>query len=109
MIFSLTDVYTSYFGGLTCLAWSPDSRFLLSGGQDDLVTILAPRDRGLIARCQGHTSFLSGLAWDWARCDSVKGRYRFGSVGEDGKVLLWDFSPALLQRPRHHVSWAISL
>lgn len=72
----LTDVYMSYFGGLTCLAWSADSRFLLFGGQDDLITILSPRDQRVVARCQGHTSFVTSLAWDPVRCDTSKGRYR---------------------------------
>ncbi|KAJ1548080.1 hypothetical protein HK405_004281 [Cladochytrium tenue] len=32
----LWDTYTSYFGGLTCVCWSPDGKFILTGGQDDL-------------------------------------------------------------------------
>ena len=27
----------SYFGSLTCVAWSPDGKYLITGGQDDLV------------------------------------------------------------------------
>ena len=29
----------SYFGGLLCVCWSPDSKYLVVGGEDDLVTV----------------------------------------------------------------------
>ncbi|CED85508.1 WD40 protein DMR-N9 [Phaffia rhodozyma] len=97
----VTDVYAAYFGSLTCLAWSPDSRFLLIGGQDDLISVISIWEERVVARCQGHSSFVTGLNWDPDRCEPAKGRYRFGSVGEDGKILLWDFTPALLRT--HHL------
>ncbi|OCH86911.1 WD40 repeat-like protein [Obba rivulosa] len=100
----LVDCYASYFGALTCVAWSPDGRFILTGGQDDLVTIYSPWEQRVIARCQGHSSFVSALAFDDLRCDGRT--YRFGSVGEDNKLILWDFSSGALHRPKlpaaHH-------
>ena len=79
-----------------------------------------------MARCQGHSSFISCIAFDVPRC--VNGRvYRFGSVGEDGRLLLvrlpphtssyafaetavqWDFSSTALLRPRHHANHSSSL
>jgi hypothetical protein len=57
-----------------------------TGGQDDLVNIFSPWEQRVIARCQGHSSFLSGLAFDDLRCDGRT--YRFGSVGEDNKLIL---------------------
>jgi hypothetical protein len=100
----LVDCYAAYFGSLTCVAWSPDSRFIIvslhqiqggssssdssgeTGGQDDLVNIFSPWEQRVIARCQGHSSFLSALAFDDLRCDGRT--YRFGSVGEDNKIIL---------------------
>ncbi|KAI0748483.1 WD40 repeat-like protein [Daedaleopsis nitida] len=100
----LVDCYASYFGALTCVAWSPDGRFILTGGQDDLVTIFSPWEQRVIARCQGHSSFVSGVAFDEIRCDGRT--YRFGSIGEDNKFILWDFSSGALHRPKlaaaHH-------
>ena len=95
----LLDVYTSYYGGLTCCGWSPDGRYVLTGGQDDLVSVWALRDRALVARCAGHRAWVSGVAFDPWRCDDA-GNYRFGSVGEDGRLLLWDFNVGMLHRPK---------
>ncbi|TFY70270.1 hypothetical protein EVG20_g2740 [Dentipellis fragilis] len=94
----LVDCYAAYFGSLTCVAWSPDGRFIITGGQDDLVNIYSPWEQRVIARCQGHSSFVSGLAFDDVRCDGRT--YRFGSVGEDNKLILWDFSSGILHRPK---------
>ncbi|KAG6833065.1 hypothetical protein H0H87_011809 [Tephrocybe sp. NHM501043] len=82
----LVDCYASYFGALTCIAWSHDGRFILTGGQDDLLTIFSPWEQRVVARCQGHSSFVSALAFDDLRCDGRT--YRFGSVGEDNKLIL---------------------
>ncbi|KAH9930755.1 WD40-repeat-containing domain protein [Fomitopsis serialis] len=98
----LIDCYASYFGALSCVAWSPDGRFIITGGQDDLVTIISPWEQRVIARCQGHSSFVSALAFDDIRCDGRT--YRFGSVGEDNKLILWDFSSGALHRPKLHAS-----
>ncbi|KIJ17014.1 hypothetical protein PAXINDRAFT_168435 [Paxillus involutus ATCC 200175] len=100
----LIDCYASYFGALTCVAWSPDGRLILTGGQDDLLTIFSPWEQRVVARCQGHSSFVSAVAFDELRCDGRT--YRFGSVGEDNKLILWDFSSGALHRPKlqhgHH-------
>ncbi|KAF8163501.1 catabolite repression protein creC [Crassisporium funariophilum] len=98
----LVDCYASYFGAMTCVAWSPDGRFILTGGQDDLLTIFSPWEQRVIARCQGHSSFVSAVAFDDLRCDGRT--YRFGSVGEDNKVILWDFSSGALHRPKFQAS-----
>jgi WD40 repeat protein len=74
------------------LAWSPDSRFLAIGGQDDLITLFSPREARVVARCQGHSAFVTSIAFDPGRGE---GRgYRFASVGEDGKLILVSVSRA---------------
>jgi WD40 repeat protein len=94
----LLDQYMSYYGGLMCVCWSPDGRYILTGGQDDLVSIWSLADSTLVARCQGHNSWVTAVAFDPWRCDDRN--YRFGSVGEDCRLLLWDFSVGMLHRPR---------
>lgn len=94
----LRDVYRSYYGALSTVTWSPDGRYILTGGQDDLVSIWSFTDRCLIARCQGHNSWVTDVKFDPWRCDERN--YRFGSVGEDCRLLLWDFSVGMLGRPK---------
>ncbi|KAF9526954.1 catabolite repression protein creC [Crepidotus variabilis] len=103
----LVDCYASYFGALTCVAWSPDGRFILTGGQDDLLTIFSPWEQRVIARCQGHSSFVSSVAFDDLRCDGRT--YRFGSGGEDNKLILWDFSSGALHRPKTTLQQRMSM
>lgn len=123
------DVFTSYFGAINCVAWSPDGRFVVvsfpasllfppfpervlsaelaplsrqTGGQDDLVTVYAPLEQHIVAHCQGHSSWVTGVAWDASR--SEERTLRIASVGEDCKLILWDLSSASLTRPKAHVS-----
>ncbi|KAK5163957.1 uncharacterized protein LTR77_010353 [Saxophila tyrrhenica] len=92
------DVYRSYYGAMLCVTWSPDGRYVLTGGQDDLVSIWSLADQELVARCVGHESWVTDVKFDPWRCDERN--YRFGSVGEDCKLLLWDFSVGMLRRPK---------
>lgn len=99
---SLLDVFHSYYGGLTCVCWSPDGKYVLTGGQDDLISIWSVTESAIVARCQGHQSWVSAVAFDPWRCDDRN--YRFGSVGEDCRLCLWDFNVGMLHRPKA-VSW----
>ena len=94
----LMDTYPSYFGAFTCVTWSPDGRFVLTGGQDDLISIFSPSEQRLLARCSGHTSYITRIDFDEndeeGVSQSLKDDWRvrrpprFGSVGEDGRVIL---------------------
>lgn len=53
----------------------------------------------MVARCEGHKSWVTDVAFDRWRCDDQT--YRFGSVGEDCDLILWDFSFSALQKPKH--------
>ncbi|KAF6840203.1 catabolite repression protein crec [Colletotrichum plurivorum] len=100
----LLDLYNSYYGGLSCVCWSPDGKYVLTGGQDDLISIWSVLDSAIVARCQGHNSWVTSVAFDPWRCDDRN--YRFGSVGEDCRLCLWDFNVGMLHRPKaasvHH-------
>uniref|UniRef100_A0A183D0E3 WD_REPEATS_REGION domain-containing protein n=1 Tax=Gongylonema pulchrum TaxID=637853 RepID=A0A183D0E3_9BILA len=60
----LTAFMKSYFGGLMCLAWSPDARYIATGGEDDLITVYSVIDKRVICRGQGHRSWISKVAFD---------------------------------------------
>ena len=98
----LTDVFTSYYGGLECLAFSPDSRYLICGGQDDMVSIFSVPERRLVGRGVGHHSWVTGVAFD--PIISTDRAYRFGSVGDDGRLLLWELSSGTLVMPKQVVN-----
>ncbi|KAI6709824.1 hypothetical protein JHW43_007634 [Diplocarpon mali] len=94
----LRDLFASYYGGFLCVCWSPDGKYVLTGGQDDLVSIWSVAESTIVARCQGHQSWVTAVCFDPWRCDDRN--YRFGSVGEDCRLLLWDFSVGMLRRPK---------
>ncbi|VDN08084.1 unnamed protein product [Thelazia callipaeda] len=59
----------SYFGGLLCLAWSPDARYIVTGGEDDLITVYSVLEKRVVCRGQGHRSWISKVAFDpYASC-----------------------------------------
>ncbi|XP_059646890.1 uncharacterized protein LOC132293425 isoform X2 [Cornus florida] len=86
----------SYYGALLCCAWSMDGKYILTGGEDDLVQVWSMEDRRVVAWGEGHNSWVSGVAFDsyWSSPNSdgvgENVMYRFGSVGQDTQLLLWD-------------------
>ncbi|KAK3033705.1 hypothetical protein RJ639_034480, partial [Escallonia herrerae] len=86
----------SYYGALLCCAWSIDGKYVLTGGEDDLVQVWSMEDRKVVAWGEGHNSWVSGVAFDsyWSgpNTDGTGENivYRFGSVGQDTQLLLWD-------------------
>ncbi|TGJ88424.1 hypothetical protein E0Z10_g366 [Xylaria hypoxylon] len=64
----LLGLYNAYYGGFTCVCWSPDGKYVLTGGQDDLISIWYPQETTLVARCQGHQAWVTSVAFDpWSR------------------------------------------
>lgn len=73
----------SYFGGLLCVAWSGDGRLIAVGGEDDLVTVWSLDQKRVIARAQGHRSWVAAVAFDWFL--EAESYYRIGSVGHEDR------------------------
>uniref|UniRef100_A0A7N0VDG6 Uncharacterized protein n=1 Tax=Kalanchoe fedtschenkoi TaxID=63787 RepID=A0A7N0VDG6_KALFE len=73
-----------------------DGKYILAGGEDDLVLVWSMEERKVIAWGEGHNSWVSGVAFDsyWTSPNSEGTgetvMYRFGSVGQDTQLLLWD-------------------
>lgn len=123
----------SYFGGLLCVCWSPDDRYIVVGGEDDFVTVWSFHEKRVVARGRGHNSWVNVVSFDpyttdvlppnmdvYASDDDITQdnnhrdrsfssysktsvhsgtgdgppalSYRFGSVGQDTQLCLWDFS-----------------
>lgn len=54
----------SYFGGLLCVCWSPDGKYVVTGGEDDLVTVWSFENKKVVARGEGHRSYVSAVSFD---------------------------------------------
>ena len=54
----------SYFGGLLCVCWSPDGKYAVTGGEDDLVTVWSFEQKRVVARGEGHKSYINAVAFD---------------------------------------------
>jgi WD repeat-containing protein 20 len=97
--------FHSYYGGFLCCAWSPDGRCVAAGGEDDLVAVYSLEERAVIAHCQGHSSFLSSVAFDpHAPVEPDLIRYRIASVAQDCQVALWEVE--VLGEGKGGASWA---
>ncbi|XP_059050807.1 WD repeat-containing protein 20-like [Achroia grisella] len=106
----------SYFGGFLCVCWSPDGKYVVVGGEDDLVTVWCFSERKVVARGQGHRSWVSVVAFDpyvvsftdpesdegveddRQKSESVQ-CYRLGSVSQDTQLCLWDLTEDVLRPP----------
>ncbi|KAH1216773.1 putative catabolite repression protein creC [Glycine max] len=93
--FSTDGTYIATVGRDVCFN-SMDGKYILTGGEDDLVQVWSMEDRKVVAWGEGHNSWVSGVAFDsyWSSPNSNDNeetvRYRFGSVGQDTQLLLWD-------------------
>ncbi|KAI7691618.1 WD repeat-containing protein 20 [Sarcoptes scabiei] len=124
----LIGLMRSYFGGLLCVGWSPDSKFLVTGGEDDLITVWSLEEKRVIARGQGHKSWVNSVTFDpymtQTNLDAINFRhtnlaneerenysnndaddgfrtltnYRFGSVGQDTQICLWDLTDDIIKQ-----------
>lgn len=54
----------SYFGGLLCVCWSPDGKYIVTGGEDDLITVFSFIDMRVACRGRGHSSWINCCAFD---------------------------------------------
>lgn len=152
----LVGIVRSFFGGLLCVCWSPDGKYVVTGGEDDLVTVWSFQEKRVVARGHGHKSWVSVVAFDAftytdsdgldlsgseeelsqplpsdSLSESSKGlasgsksgsgtllppsvcarnslsgsrslnitSYRFGSVGQDTQLCLWDLTEDILKQP----------
>lgn len=107
----LVAAMRSYFGGLTCVCWSPDGRYIVTGGEDDLITVWSLSLQRVIARGEGHKSWVTMVSFDpymhtspseenrtgereregdRESTDTTVPVYRFGSVGQDTLLFLWE-------------------
>mmetsp|Transcript_3758 Transcript_3758/g.11042 ORF Transcript_3758/g.11042 Transcript_3758/m.11042 type:complete len:173 (+) Transcript_3758:1361-1879(+) len=63
--------------------------------QDDLVSVVSFERRAVVARAQGHSSWVHHVAFEPAPLQEGKDRppasHAFASVGADGRICFWEF------------------
>ncbi|XP_072166229.1 WD repeat-containing protein 20-like [Diadema setosum] len=138
----LHGMMKSYFGGLICVCWSPDGKYIVVGGEDDLVTVWSFLELRVIARGRGHSSWVSVVTFDPFTTGMMNGDghdfgsdddfgthnhdvsnnrdrsfsnysrtsirsasdlpppllYRFGSIGQDTQLCLWELTEDMIQQ-----------
>ena len=152
----LIGTMRSYFGALLCVGWSPDSKYLVTGGQDDLVSVWSMQEKRVMCRGKAHRSWINVVAFDpyttkfgdpdgfdFSGSDEdfqtsqrpdeavstrdlsrvsirsttsvtshteIRTNYRFGSVGQDTQLCLWDLTEDILSQPmgRHRTSTVLT-
>mmetsp|Transcript_28729 Transcript_28729/g.80884 ORF Transcript_28729/g.80884 Transcript_28729/m.80884 type:complete len:444 (+) Transcript_28729:453-1784(+) len=92
--------FKSYYGGLLCVAWSHDGQYIATGGEDDHVAVFGLKEQRVVVWGEGHSSWVSAVAFDPVNSDvsspssgqasSGPDCYRIGSVGQDAQVMFWD-------------------
>ncbi|CAG9311295.1 unnamed protein product [Blepharisma stoltei] len=83
---SLVSFY-SYFAGFLCMSWSSDNSVIVTGGEDDSISVWSLELRKLIHRGEGHSSWVSAVAI----ATEIDNSYTVWSAGQDGKLLVWNF------------------
>lgn len=54
----------SYFGSLLCVCWSPDGKYVVTGGEDDLVSVWSFYEKRVVTRGEGHKSYVNAVSFD---------------------------------------------
>jgi len=96
----ISEYVPSLFGGVLCCAVSPDGVYWASGGEDDTVAIFETKTRRLVANLVGHSAWVRNIAWE-SSVDPNAHVYRLVTIGEDRKVITWDFSLAAMTPAKH--------
>ncbi|KAK6036577.1 hypothetical protein COOONC_25918 [Cooperia oncophora] len=76
----LLSYMKSYFGGLLTLGWSPDAKLIVTGGEDDLLTVYNVQEKRVVCRGQGHKSWISQVQFDPYMC-TVDGEHELNGLG----------------------------
>lgn len=90
----LLCIFRSYYGGIKSIDWSHDSKIIIAGGEDDIISIWSFKLRQLIARGYGHTSFISKVKFMPSKNNNHC--YQFVSIGEDCKCIFWNLNDIIL-------------
>jgi WD40 repeat protein len=75
--------FANTFGGVTCIAFSPDGQFFATSDSNGILTIWSVANMHPIARCQGHSSWVWSVAFHPTQPILASG-------AQDHTIRLWD-------------------
>src|SRR5262249_9096145 len=105
---SIRLIPTHHPGEAQCLAFSPDGRYLATGGRgsrsgigDEAIKVWDAESRACVLTLSGHTNFVSGLTFS-------RDGQRLASAGWDRTVQVWDLTKGEKRKSlvlRGHTHW----
>ncbi|TID30033.1 hypothetical protein CANINC_001402 [Pichia inconspicua] len=110
----LIDIVPTYYGGTLTAEFSSDGRYLLAGGEDDMVSIYefntinssllhsSNKLLKLVARLQGAKSWIKSI--EIIQSNPKILNYTVGTAGDDGFIRFYEFQPRSLRKVKKHVN-----
>lgn len=86
--YRLYAVFRSYFGEVKTCCWSPQGKYIISGGEDDLISVYNLKELKLICIGKGHRNFVSKVKVIDSYDDDKE--IRIVSCGRDCNLIIWD-------------------
>jgi WD40 repeat protein len=84
--------FKSYYAGFNAVTWSPCGRYVITGGESDMLEIWGLYEREVVAwGCGGHRSWITDVTVDERAAGEGHRFLRIASVGEDCRVAFWDW------------------
>lgn len=109
----IIDIIPSYYGGVLVCTFTPDGRYLLAGGEDDLVAVFefnllnifsSATERStlkLVTRLQGAKSWIKSIVVEQPSTNPSM-NYIIATGGDDGYIRFYDFQPRNLRKVKKH-------
>lgn len=104
----VTDIHTSYYGGILSMNITKDGKYLFVSSQDDFISVYEllfvtnmsytcagipiHGNLRLVARLEGQASWTRDIQVDCQK-SSLGLLYRIGAVGDDGRIVFYEFQP----------------
>lgn len=110
---SFTDIVPSYYAGVLVSEFTPDGKYLLVGGENDIVSVFefqfsnlfSPLNESgllkLVTRLKGAKSWIKDIVIGSNDVSSSL-NYRIGTASDDGYIRFYEFQPRSLRKIKKH-------